>query len=170
MSETIRTTRECSVNQLNPNLLHALEGYFQTHKLGNLAAEALLSCETFTERKDRGKLAAWLEGNPDTTDYLGLILTAQWLLWARSGDRSGTIVAGANLKDIRVKAYASRLTKDTGLEISGYIGDSKGRVRGNLALGQEPAARKFCEEAIKSIEKANPSPKKRTIPWLTWGR
>lgn len=160
MSGIKRTTRECSVSQLNPRLLQAFQEYFHEHKLGDPASETILCCETFTERKSRGKLAAWLDGNPDSTDYLGLILTEQWLLWARSGDRSGTIVIGANLKEIRIKSYPSRPMEETELQISGNVADSKGRVWGNLALGPEPAARKFCEQALQAMEKANPPSKK----------
>jgi hypothetical protein len=39
-------------------------------------------------------------------------------------------------------------------------------VKGNLALGPEEAARKFCEEARMAVEKVNPTAKKRKIPWF----
>lgn len=161
-----RTTRECSVTELNPQLLQALQDYFQEHNLGNLAVETVLCCETFTERNLGGKLAAWLDGNPDATDYLGLVLTRDRLLWARSGDRSGTIATGANLREIRVRAYSSRLTRETGLQIAGIVGDSGEGVRGNLALDAGPAAQKFCEQAKKAVEEANPPSKRITLPWF----
>ena len=168
MTAVRRTTWECSVNQLTPKLIRAFQDYFQAHTLGDLVLEALLCCETLTERIDRSRLAAWLDGYPDTTEYLGLILTEQWLLWARAGDRSKTIVIGANLKEIRARAYTSRFSKESGLELGGLVGDRKERVHGKLALGPEEAARKFVDEVIQSVEKANPPPKQKEIPWLKW--
>jgi hypothetical protein len=163
-----RTTRECSVSQLDPRLLQAFGEYFSKHELGDPTAVTLMCCETFSEKENPGMLDTLLSGNPDSTDYLGLILTEQWLLWARSGDHSGTKAFGANLTDIKVKRYKSRLTKESGLQIAGYLCDYKDRVRGNLAMGPEDAARKFCEEAGKAVEKVAPPPKKGLIPWLDW--
>ena len=163
-----RTTRECSVRQLNPRLLQAFQDYFLEHKFGDLVEETLLCCETFSEKENPSKIEALLSGNPDSSDYLGLLLTEQWLLWARTGGRSGAKAFGANLKDIRTKQYSSRLTHETGLHIDGYLCDFKEHVWGNLAMGPEPAAQKFCEEVQKAIEKINPPAKKRKIPWLNF--
>jgi hypothetical protein len=161
-----RTTRECSVSQLTPGLRKGFEDFFIEHKLGALAEEALQCCETLSERDTPGMLDSLPTGNPDSTDYLGLILTEQWLLWGRSGDRSGTKIFGAEFKYLKVKRYKSRLSDETGLHIDADLPDFKGRVEGNLALGPEEAARKFCEEAVKAVEKAKPPKKGRKIPWL----
>jgi hypothetical protein len=161
-----RTTRECSVSQLEPRLLTAFQEYFLGHKFGDLKEETLLCCETFSEKDNPSRLEVLLSGNPDSSDYLGMILTEQWLLWARTGGRSGTKAFAANLKDIKINQYSSRLTHETGLHLDGYLCDVKERVWGNLALGPEDAARKFCEETRKATEKFNPPAKKRTIPWL----
>ena len=166
MSGTIRTTRECSVERLDPRLLRAFQDYVQMHRLGDLRREALLCCETLTERSGRSRLAAWLEGNPDEKDFLGLVLTEQHLFWARTGKRSGTVAAGGQLKDIRVNRYSSRFPKESGLEISGFVLGSKDWVRGKLALGPEPAAVRFCEQACEASEKHQPPAKKFRIPWL----
>jgi hypothetical protein len=163
-----RTTRECSVNQLNPKLLTAIQDYFSEHKFGDLVEETRLCIETFSEKENPGSMDTFLSGNPDSSDYLGLILTEQWLLWARAGDRSGTKVFGASLMDLKVKSYRSRFSNESGLHIKGYLCDFKDRVAGNLALGPEEAARKFCEEAGKAVEKVAPPPKKGIIPWLDW--
>ena len=160
-----RTTRECSVSQLNPRLLQAFQEYFLEHKFGDLKEETLLCCETFSEKESPSKIEALLSGNPDSSDYLGLLLTEQWLPWARTGSRSGTKAFGANLRDIKVKQYSSRLTHETGLKIDGYLCDFKERVWGNLAMGPEEATRKFCEQVRMAVEKVTP-PKKRTLPWL----
>ena len=168
MSEYIRTTRECSVRQLHPELLQAIGNYFQEHKLGALEAETLLCCETLSKKKSVGKITSWLSGNLDTTIYTGMLLTSQWLIWVHHGDQSGTRLNAADLKQIRAEFYTSPLTKDTGLEIFGYIGDAKNRVRGYIAMGADAATQKFCDEVIQSINKVNPPPtKKGWSRWLT---
>jgi len=166
MSDYNRTTRECRVSQLHPELLQAIQSYFQEHRLGSLEAETLMCCETISKAKDFGRLASLLKGIWDTTIHTGMLLTSQWLIWVRRGDRSGTVLTSANLKEIRVTAYKSILTQDTGLEILGYIGDSKGQMRGYIGMGPELAAQKFCDEVKEAITKVNPPPQKSWPKWL----
>jgi hypothetical protein len=161
-----RTTRECSVNQLNPRLRKAFEEYFIEHRMGSLAEEAQRCCETISDRENPGRLDGLLTGNPDSIDYLGLILTEKFLLWGRSGDRSGTKVFAADLKDVKIKSYKSRFSGERGIKIDAFLPEFKERAKGNLALGPEPAAQMFCEAAIKSAEQAKPPAGKRRIPWL----
>ena len=166
MSDYNRTTRECSISQLHPELLQAIQSYFQEHKLGYLEAETLMCCETISRKKDFGRLVSLLKGVSDTTLHTGMLLTSQWLIWVRSGDQSGILLNAANLKDIRVRAYTSIFTKDSGLEILGYIEHSNSLVRGYIGMGAEPAAQKFCEEVTKAISIVNPPIKSRLPKWL----
>ncbi len=167
MSEYIRTTRECSLKQLHPELLQAIQNYFLEHRLGSLEAETLMSCETISKKKDTEKKVSWLNGNFDMTIYTGMLLTSEWLIWVHHGDQSGILLNAATLKQIRAEFYTSPFTKDAGLEIVGYIGDSKSRVRGYVGMGTEPAAQKFCEAVRQAINKANPPAKKGLFKWLT---
>jgi hypothetical protein len=160
-----RSTHITSIRQLNPKLLKGLQEYFEANTLGALDSEALLVCETVTERTGFGRLAEWLDGSPDSIEVLGLVLTPHYLLWARNGDRSKTIVVGADLKQIRARKYSSRFPKETGLEILGFVGATADRVRGRLALGPEEAAQQFVDGVIGAIKKAKP-PRKSIIPWL----
>lgn len=165
MSEYARTTRECSVDQLHPELLLAIQIYFKEHGLGDLQIEALRCCETISRKKNTGTVASMLGGNPDTTIYLGMLLTSQWLIWVHSGDKSGTRLNAANLNNIRTEFYTSLFAKDVNLLIDGFIGDANSRIRGRIAMGAGPAAQKFCEEVIQAVSKVNPpAPKK----WLGW--
>jgi hypothetical protein len=77
------------------------------------------------------------------------------LIWARYGDHTGATVSSAKLQEVRVRPFVSRLMQDSGLEVSGYIRDSKGRVRGYIGMGPEPAAQKFCERVQEAIDKIN---------------
>lgn len=166
MSDYNRTTRECRVSQLHPELLQAVQGYFQEHQLGDPEAETLLCCETISEKKKTSRLVSLLKDERDTTIHMGMLLTSRWLIWVRRGDQSGTLLNAANLKEIQVRAYTSMLTKDSGLEIFGYVGDSNGNVRGYVGMGTELAAQNFCEEVRKAIATVQP-PTKKTLPkWL----
>ena len=163
MSDYHRFTRECPFDQLRPELARAIREYAQNHRaLGNIEVEVLMCCETTSEKKRAGALAALLGDNPDTILYTGMVVTPQWLIWARYGDKSGMRVSSARLQDVQVRAYASLFVQDTGIEVSGYVGDSKGKVRGYIGMGPEPAAQKFCEQVQKAIEKVNPKPAKKS--------
>lgn len=164
MSEFSRTTTECSVSQLRPELFQAIQLYASRHELGDVEAETLICCETVSQKKSQGRLPAWLGGQGDTIVYTGTLLTPEWLIWARSGDRSGVALSAARLMNIQVKAYISPLTLDSGLEISGYLENMSGRVRGYIGLGDSPAAEKLCAVVREAVVKVNP-PSKKLFGW-----
>jgi hypothetical protein len=167
MSDYNRITRECTISQLQPELLQAVQSYFHEHRLGDAESETRKCCETISTKKDFGRLASMLKGKLDRTIHIGMLLTAQQLIWVRKGDRSGIQLTAANLKEIQVRAYTSILTKDTGLEIFGYIGDSNSNVRGYIGMGAELASQNFCEEVRKAIAAMAPLPEKKNLPrWL----
>ncbi len=170
MSTYDRTTRECLVNELRPELYQAVQDYFRAQQLGDPETEAIICCETTSTKKRAGRLASWLGGEGDATVYTGMLLTARRLIWVRSGDGSAVVLTAADLKEIRVRAYASPLTGDTGLEVYGFIGDSKGRVRGYIGMGPGAAAQKFCEAAVQAVAAANPPAKRRLFGWLIGNR
>ena len=170
MSSYQRSTRECSVNQVKPELLRAMQEYFQAHNLGEIETETLSCCETVSEKKAGSLLSGWLEIDMDTTIYTDIVLTAQSLVWARSGDRSGLHVVGAKLMNIRTRSQVSLFSKDFGLEINGLIEDTKSNIRGLIGLGPEPAAQKFCDEVYQAIEKINPTPVRKFPAWMGGNR
>ena len=168
MSEYIRSTRECSVNQLQPELLQALQSYFQEHTLGNLQSDIVQCCETVSRRKNGRKPISWLDSGPDTTIYTGLLLTSQWLIWVHHGDQSGTRVHAASLNEIHAEFYTPLLPRDVGLRIVGFVGNDNTHIRGYIGMGKDQAAQKFCEEVRQAILKANPPTTKDTFfKWLS---
>lgn len=165
MSEYIRITRECSVRQLHPELLQAIQNYFQEHKLGSLQAETLQCCETISRKKNTGRTVSWLSGKSDTTIYTGMLLTSQWFIWAHYGDKSGTRLSAANLSEIRADFFVSPFTKDASLQVVGYLESANARVRGSIGMGSDSAAQKFGEEARQATIRANP-PQKGLFKWF----
>jgi hypothetical protein len=167
MSDYNRFTRICAFGNLRPELVQAIREYVHEQGLGGIEGEISMCCETTSERKQPGMLATLM--GEDTIYYTAILFTPQRLIWARSGDKSGTQVFAANFKDVRVKAFDSKLVKDTGLEVFGYMGDPPRRMRGYIGLGPEEAARKFCEEIMKAEEKVVKAvPPKRRIKLGWW--
>ena len=78
-------------------------------------------------------------------DYLALVLTPQRLIWARSSEHTAPTVASAAFADLRVKVFRPRNTLDFGLQLNLRMDNSRwATVTGQLLLGPEPAAEKFC--------------------------
>jgi hypothetical protein len=167
MSDYNRSTRECPVSRLRPELFVAVRKHFQEHTLGDLEAETLLCCETISRKKSANRLVSWLNDGLDTTVHTGILFTSQWLIWVRSGEKLGIQLASASLKQISVRVYSSIFTRDAGLEISGHIEGSKGMMRGVIAMESIDAAQKFCDEVNQAILKVNPPAPKNLSKW--WG-
>jgi hypothetical protein len=170
MSGFIHTTRECSINQIHPALYQVIQQYFQKHQLGDPVTETRLCCETIYAKQETGKLGSLFDpllyDDRDQTIHLAMLLTAEWLIWARTGDRSDTIVTGARLGLIRVKSFVAGRSKDMELEVTGFINDTSVPVRGNLRMGSEAAAQKFCEEVGKAVDIENPPVKRKFPKWM----
>jgi len=168
MSNYNRTTRECSVPQLHPELRQAIQSHFQRYNLGDPETESLMCCETISEKKNSSRLVSWMNGGMDSTLHVGMLLTSEQLIWVRRGDRSGTVLNAANLNDIQVREYQSMFTKETGLEIFGFIGTSKGQVHGYVGMGEEESAQKFCKAVRNAVTALQPPPAEKTglARWL----
>ena len=166
MSEYNRSTRECPVSQLDPEVRQAFREFFEEHQLGKLEAETLHCCETISRKKNVDGLFSWLNDSADTTIYTGIILTSQWLIWARRGDKSGTRLTAAHLNQISAQEHTSVFANDHGLEVLGYIEGSNRAMRGYIGMGPELDTQKFCEEVKQAIARVNPPVKKGWPKWM----
>lgn len=152
MSDYTRTTRECPPAQLKLDLLQAIRAYAQQHDLGSVEADARLCCETHSEKKKKGFLASLGSGDPDPAHDTALLLTPAWLIWARSGPKTGTVVSSARLRDAQVSAYSSKLIPDTGLEVQSPVLGSPDPVTAFIPLGADLAA--AITERVKAAANA----------------
>jgi len=166
MSDYVHTTRECAVNELHPELLQAIQNYFQEHAVGNLQSDVVMCCETVSRRKNAGKAVSWLDGKPNTIIYTGMLLTSHWFIWVHHGDQSGTKVHAASLNEIQAEFYTPLFSKDAGLRINGFVGEDNTRIRGYIGIGNSEAAQKFCEEVKQAILKANPPTRPDLFKWF----
>jgi len=140
MSDYLRTTRTCTPAQLKPELLTAIRAYAAQHSLGSVEAESTLCAETHSEKKKKGFFASLGGGDPDPFHDTALLLTPAWLVWARSGPKSGTVVSAARLREARVSAFESRLIPDSGLEVQTTPPGGAEPVVAFIPLGPESAA------------------------------
>ena len=170
MGDYTRSTRECPVGQVRPELHRAIAEYFQKNELGDLEAEAILCCETVSEKKEIGWLATLMGGKAEPPNYTAMLLTSKHLVWARGSQQTDVNVNAADLRFIRVKPYSSLFNADTGLEISGLLADSKGMRLGYVGMGPEPITQKFCDEVRLAIDKVHPPSTSKWPAWMTGGR
>ena len=166
MSDYIRATRECSVNELQPEVLKAIQNYFQEHAIGNLQSDIVMCCETVSRKKNADKTPSWLDDRPDTITNTGMVLTSHWFIWAHHGDQTGTQVHAASLNEIQADFYTPLFSNDGGLRINGFVGEENRRIRGYIGMGNNEAAQKFCEEVKQAIIKANPPTKPDLFKWF----
>jgi hypothetical protein len=169
MSDYNRSTIECSVRQLRPELRRALDDYFQKNSLGDIETETVLCCETVSERKEPNWLASLFGEKVGPPIYTAVLLTSAHLVWARGNLQSDIKVTGADLKFIRAKPYTSMFLSDNGLQVSGIIGNSA-TASGYIGMGPEPAAQKFCEEVQKAIVRINPAAARKWPSWMGGGQ
>ncbi len=158
-----RFSRLCSVDQLRPELARALRERAHQLNMGELDADVVSCCETRSERKKAGWLPSLLEDDRDPVHYTAVALTSQRLLWARSGEKSGTITTTAQLKSLRVVVREAPKSWEMLLDLTGYFDQSRQRFTGTLAVDAGTDGRKFADEVRKAVELANPQPKKKPI-------
>jgi hypothetical protein len=151
-----RNTRACTFEELQPALQQALRAYFSEHELTGVEAQILMCCETLSKRQKTSALATLLGEDRDLVYCLGAFVTPEWLVWARSGDHTKTTVVAAKLKDIHVRQMAFLLSKDTGINIDGFLDGFYYKIHGYIALGPEPAAEEFWKAVEQAGEAANP--------------
>ena len=161
-----RTSRTCPVSQIRSSLSQGVREFFQAHQVGDPDTNTPLCCETIARRDPPNPLFKLLDGDPDTKIYLATILTPEWLVWGRNGDQTGTVVTGAKLQVIKVKAFVRRSSKDMELEITGFIAGSKEYVRGNLEMGPDLAAQTFCDAVVPAVLKAAPPHHSKFPRWM----
>lgn len=142
MSEYQRTTRECSMSDLHPELVRAIREYARKRQLGDVESEVLICCETTSERQKKGLLNR-LFGDPDAVHHTAMLLTPRLLIWGTTGEKRGTSIISARLSDIEVRDYDSSVIEDSGLDVFGFLNQSPERVQAFIGLGREQAAERF---------------------------
>lgn len=145
MSDYRRTTRECTPGELHSPLAAAIEKHCAANNLGDITADYLVCCETRNEQKKKPGLFARLAGaDSDTTHHTAVIVTPEWFIGARSGEKSGDVAVTARRGDLEIREYAmSHLVPDNGITTLGLMTGWTKRGEMFWGLGTEPAATKL---------------------------
>ncbi len=141
MSEYQRTTRECTLGNMQPELATALKTYIEKHDRADVTTSMLMSCETISTKQTKKLFRT-------TTEVIvsGVILTPKWLIWA-SGEGGGKVgVLSARLQNLKIEDYEQsnmyKMIPDSGLNVLG-LASADGISSIFIGLGPEPASQKF---------------------------
>ena len=145
MSDYTRTTRECTPQELHSPLAAAIARHCAAHDLGDIMSDYLICCETRNEQKKKpGFFARLTGGDSDTIHHTAVIVTPEWFIGARSGEKSGDVALTARRSDLEIKEYAmNHLVPDSGITTSGLMTGWTERGEMFWGLGSEPAAKKL---------------------------
>ena len=169
MSTYRRTTRECTLDQLRPELAEAIRAHAQRQQWDNLEAEVLACCETTAERISTNRLDAWLNGSAAPITYLALIATPERLIWAYSsaGITANVGATSAPYKDMRLKIFTPKTLARTSPSISMRTWMARReKAGGRLLLDSGPAARQFCEEVKRATDQLHPASEGKAAPQM----
>jgi hypothetical protein len=157
MGEWNRSTRECRLDDMTPELNTAIQAHIESYNLGSILDDYRMCIETVSQKKKKGLFG----GGGDQSVLAAVILTPAWLVWAVLGDKSGAAALSARLDELVVEDYAStpryKLLPDTGIEVTGVFTGRVG-MEGNqqvsmfIGLGEEPAALQFKDALMRAIQ------------------
>jgi hypothetical protein len=150
MGDYKRTTRECTLDSLRPELRDALRAHVGKYNLGDVFSNVTLCVETTSEKIKKG-----LFGGGETI-YTAAIVTKDWLVWANSGTNVKPHAMSARLSQITVQDYATssfaKLIADTGVNVNGLKTDTPEVGTTFIGLEENAAGRKFREALIAAAQ------------------
>jgi hypothetical protein len=153
MSNYTRTTRECSFDNLRPELAAAIREHAETYKLGNIESDILICCETTSRQQKKG-----LFGGSTEVTYVGTLVTSEWLIWATGKEKERTAVASGHLRNIQVQDFEEtamfKVIPDAGINVTGRYSDVTKQGIAFIGLGPEPVAQKFRRILQDALQKA----------------
>jgi hypothetical protein len=152
MNRTSRTTRECSIEDLDPALRTAMREHIAKYKLGDIESDILVCCETTSVRHRKG-----LFSRAQNTRSAAFV-TPKWLVWADSTKRNDAGAGSAQLAQIEVHDFGTTamgvIAPDEGLNITGrYTNENKTGMT-FIVLGAGPDGQKFRKLLHDAMEKA----------------
>ncbi len=157
MGDWNRTTQECTLASLRPEVRQAIQKHIETYNLGPILSDPLMCIETQSVKKKKG-----LFGSGDSKPVIvTAIVTPRWLVWVV--EEKAVAALSVKLHDLAAVDYKDtpgyKLIPDTGIDLTGpftgRIGtEGEQRVSSFIGLGAEPAAVKFKETLLRSIRDA----------------
>lgn len=152
MGDYKRTTRECTLDSLRPELAAALRAHVEKYNLGDILSDARLCIETTSEKIKKGFFGG------GETIYSAAVLTKGWLVWANSGTNVKPHALSARLNQITAQDYAkssfAKMIPDTGVNVNGLKTDTPEAGTTFIGLEENAAGIKFREALIAAAQGA----------------
>lgn len=150
MGDYKRTTRECTLDTMRPELSAALRAHVEKYNLGDVLSQVAVCVETTSEKIKKG-----LFGGGETI-YTAAVLTKDWLVWANCGTKVTPHAMSARLNQITVQDYATssfaKLIPDTGVNVNGLTTDSSEAGTTFIGLEENAAGIKFRDALIAATQ------------------
>lgn len=150
MGDYTRTTRECTLDSMRPDIASAMRAHVEKYNLGDILSKPVLCIETTSIKAKKG-----LFGKAETI-HTGAVLTSGWLVWASGADSTSIGVLSARLGQVTVQDYArssfAQLVPDTGLNVNGLYTDASEPASAFIGLEENAAGRKFKEAVIAAVQ------------------
>jgi hypothetical protein len=150
MGDYTRTTRECTLDSMRPEIASAIRAHVEKYNLGEILSKPVMCIETTSVKAKKG-----LFGKAETI-YTGAVLTSGWLVWASGADSASIGVLSARLNQITVQDYAksdfAKLVADTGINVNGLYTAAREPASAFIGLEENAEGRKFKEAVIAAVQ------------------
>lgn len=150
MGDYIRTTRECTLDSMRPDLSAELRAHVEKYNLGDILSKPVMCIETTSVKAKKG-----LFGKEETS-FTGAVLTKGWLIWTTITPKGPAGVLSARLNQITVQDYAQssfgKMVPDTGLNVNGLYTDTKEAGSAFIGLEDNLSGKAFKESVIKAVQ------------------
>ncbi|MFF7213744.1 hypothetical protein ACFZAU_24925 [Streptomyces sp. NPDC008238] len=150
-----RTSRGCTVGDLDSRLRTAVLATAETELLGDVAAAATACVETRSvPRRRPGVLARLTRGGPLRETLTAAVLLPGHLLVSVTDTSTGTTTArSGRLADMTLTEGDQRLAVDSGMSVFTRWSDRSEAESLHVALGDDPAGRSF-RDALRDAVRA----------------
>ncbi|MFE2538865.1 hypothetical protein [Actinacidiphila glaucinigra] len=151
-----RTSRGCTVEDLDSRLRTALLAVAETELLGDAASAAVACVETRSVPRHRpGVFARLLGGAPQPETLTAAVLLPRHLLVSVTDMRTGKTTAhSGRLADMTVTEVDPRLAVDTGVSVFTRWSNRSEAESMHVALGGDPAGVSFKDALRHAVQAA----------------
>ena len=152
MSEYLRTTQECTLDTMRPELATAIQAQMEKLSIDAADHSAATCFETISTKQKKGVFQ-----RKSQVIVTGILLTPKWLIWATGKENEQPGVLSADLNDIQIEDYEKstmyKLAQDSGINILN-IPTPTGLGTVFIGLGPGSASQKFRTSLREAIQKA----------------
>lgn len=152
MSTYTRSTRECTFDDMPPEVHAAIQNHIEKYRLGKIESSHPICFKTTSTWKKTGLFANGYE-----TTITGMLITSHLLVWTGEMKNGKPVVMSALLRNIDVQDFENTamygVNPDSGINISGRYSDVTKQGLSFIGLGTDSAGEKFRQILQLAIQK-----------------